>query len=829
MVVFDSLVLVLQNEHRLLCAVWLANVVVLGHSACAFAEDGEELTYSVVCSSLSLLAVNVLLLLAQAKPELLGGRLRWVELVLLCWWVVVIFLLTFRFPFYYASNGYFGAWAALICTYALAAVHFKRLTTLGENVSVSLVVIFAASVVLTLQCALIPQRCMRAVWPYVPLWQHVDRKRDFHGPETPVLALVCGVLSSVASLGAWCMPRESYHPPLLLAIWTIGICGLTFHGPFSDIGNGYLACWTAWFASARLVAKTSDVTWQTRLRDVAESFRSPEELIVLVLSSLVVVVASAIACFTYEMDSSSARAFAIAVMACALAIGVLCARRCQILNDLSVAKVASAMCLLWTVGAGCTILQRPFRVVGNGFLGSVVSLVASSMLVKRNASLLGWQESVSAGVAYIEDCRALFGAQLAAALLLLQSFADCINSDSFEGGSGLAALFGVSSLLVMLVAAALKRVSGLAVVFRACVLLNSSGWCFALCRLTFLAPYVFVDIAFLSCWVGFFASGILLRKEWRTFVQEETSREASKPVPIPRLVQVIPSAPRASDSFHASSTFERKGGWGLRLVDNPDELAALRSLLHVPDPNNLGKGRDVRERDKYTELHVVNAWRIHKPEKMMVYDLKKTTVSTELTLLRERGILVPEVTTKLDSVAGRLVTLDGTVNEKLLLHGTKPESALSILHNGLNEKLSGGLFGKGVYMAEDPSKVDQYCTRDSKLGEGEPSVVQFQELLYDDRAKHEGNMYYCFVARTVLGCPILTRDGETSSACPEQKIFASDEKRELATIPDSCPPMHYHALVAEAGKGCKVVRHREFALFEGDRIALEYVVAYQRR
>jgi len=65
---------------------------------------------------------------------------------------------------------------------------------------------------------------------------------------------------------------------------------------------------------------------------------------------------------------------------------------------------------------------------------------------------------------------------------------------------------------------------------------------------------------------------------------------------------------------------------------------------------------------------------------------------------------------KLDAASeGFSLSLNDDVNEKILLHGTRPETLLTLLQNGLSERFSGGLFGNGSYLAEDPSKIDQYC------------------------------------------------------------------------------------------------------------------------
>ena len=58
--------------------------------------------------------------------------------------------------------------------------------------------------------------------------------------------------------------------------------------------------------------------------------------------------------------------------------------------------------------------------------------------------------------------------------------------------------------------------------------------------------------------------------------------------------------------------------------------------------------------------------------------------------------------------------LEDNINERCLLHGTRPEHVLNLLQNGLNERMSksSGAFGGGLYLAEDIEKIDQYCSPD---------------------------------------------------------------------------------------------------------------------
>lgn len=183
---------------------------------------------------------------------------------------------------------------------------------------------------------------------------------------------------------------------------------------------------------------------------------------------------------------------------------------------------------------------------------------------------------------------------------------------------------------------------------------------------------------------------------------------------------------------------------------------------------------------------------------------------------------MPRTATKLTQDATAL-GLDVSVNEVFLLHGTKPENVLAILQNGLNERFSGGLFGNGVYAAEDASKMDQYCTEDN----GQSAHKALHKCLHGSKSRPRGAVYYCFACRSMLGIPVLTKDG-TTNATSSDAVFQGGGQRELAYILGSNPPIHYHTLIAEAGPGCRVVRHREFIFFHAERIVPEYLIAFQR-
>lgn len=274
-------------------------------------------------------------------------------------------------------------------------------------------------------------------------------------------------------------------------------------------------------------------------------------------------------------------------------------------------------------------------------------------------------------------------------------------------------------------------------------------------------------------------------------------------------------------------------GWGLQVVaDGSDTLDMLSSLLDVPHPSK-GIRKDARERSKYTKLSLRGAWRIQAPTQESKYKIEVDEVKTQIRMLEHHGMSAPSVTTVFDSQAERL-GVDASVNEKILLHGTKPELLLSILQSGLNERTSVGLFGLGLYLAEDASKTDQYCTEDFS---DDVALRELHDVLYaKTEVEHPGRasrsaIFYQLVCRVSLGYPIITKDGESSIHDPEMSIYATHHKRECAGIPCSSPPIPHHSLIAEKGplsEGYVAVQHREFVQFHSQRVLPEYLIAYSR-
>lgn len=257
-------------------------------------------------------------------------------------------------------------------------------------------------------------------------------------------------------------------------------------------------------------------------------------------------------------------------------------------------------------------------------------------------------------------------------------------------------------------------------------------------------------------------------------------------------------------------------GWRAVRVSQSDPI--FRKLCDVLKPesaSHLGHGRDCHGWPRYTRLELRRAWRIWN---MGLWQKQAVERSQLKDLPKGRLSAMPRVTVRpalVQCTDGLPNPVCKDLNEAFLLHGTKPESVKLILSSGLNERFSGGLFGHGSYLAEDPAKSDQYATVD-QAGTAVPKD------LYD--GDHPGNVFYIFVCRTLLGWFVQTKDGERSLGSSAQSIWATSGKRELSLIPGT--ETTFHSLQVEVGD--RVLRHREYILTHSERIYPEYLLAYSR-
>ena len=274
----------------------------------------------------------------------------------------------------------------------------------------------------------------------------------------------------------------------------------------------------------------------------------------------------------------------------------------------------------------------------------------------------------------------------------------------------------------------------------------------------------------------------------------------------------IAKTARANDGFALVSLDRRR---------DASIWATLQSLLRT-DPAQLSQGRDVRQPGVYDRLELACAWRLEHQKLWDRYVSGQRQIQEQVARLRRNGVVSSALALKTDHarVPGGL---NVEANERVLLHGTKPDALFSILSNGPNEHFSGGLFGHGTYFAEDVGKNDQYVTADS-AHDASGGRKELHTRLFA-KVRHPGKLYYLLVCRVSLGHSVRTQDGRTSMD-GGASVFAASDSRELAAVPRASPPVHFHSLVAETGG--RIARFREFIVFHGSYIYPEYLLAFQR-
>jgi hypothetical protein len=259
-------------------------------------------------------------------------------------------------------------------------------------------------------------------------------------------------------------------------------------------------------------------------------------------------------------------------------------------------------------------------------------------------------------------------------------------------------------------------------------------------------------------------------------------------------------------------------------------FSTLQDVL-ATDSGQLGKGRDVMEPGSYSGLMLKCAWRVENLNLWKRYSTELGVVKEEMASLEAQGFKCPQVRLRQEfyNATSKLpFDANNDINEKLLLHGMKPETVLTILSNGCNARFSNGNFGMGSYLAEDAGKADQYVKRDTG---DDPSLEELHTRLYRKgsvKVEHPGNIYYVMLVRNIMGIAVRTRSGEANVKDMDynQPVYGTDKKTELATVPNVSPPTHYHSLLVEMGAAVK--RYREFVQFHEGRLYPEYLLAYER-
>ncbi len=190
----------------------------------------------------------------------------------------------------------------------------------------------------------------------------------------------------------------------------------------------------------------------------------------------------------------------------------------------------------------------------------------------------------------------------------------------------------------------------------------------------------------------------------------------------------------------------------------------------------IGSGRDSHG-IKFKKFKVCNVYVIKNPKLARKY---KYRVGRIYEKNKRKNITQIKCATD-----GAKIELDHQINEKILFHGTSPKNIQSIVNEGLHKGES-GLFGKGIYFAENISKSDEYIMEDA-----------------------DG---FCWVilARVCMGNPCITTKQKDISKIRKKNSLLAECKR------------------TSRKKRAFLMRYREFVINRNSQCYPEFIVKYKR-
>jgi len=208
-------------------------------------------------------------------------------------------------------------------------------------------------------------------------------------------------------------------------------------------------------------------------------------------------------------------------------------------------------------------------------------------------------------------------------------------------------------------------------------------------------------------------------------------------------------------------------------------LRLLRDTTNAKHPHGCS-GQDGSSK-WLQNMKSVQVWRLEHP---VLWQQFATTSTIMKQQLRAHGLRCPA----LDPPLAHHETLDGTVNEVYLWHGTKAAILPTIREWGMDERVCSleGLHGGGLYFASESCKAGQYAPAD-------------------------GNKHYLFYSRVVLGIPYYIKTGRKGERRPPP-------------YPD-IPGRLYDSVIANEGvaNGGKQY-HREFVVYDRRQTYPEFEV-----
>jgi len=168
------------------------------------------------------------------------------------------------------------------------------------------------------------------------------------------------------------------------------------------------------------------------------------------------------------------------------------------------------------------------------------------------------------------------------------------------------------------------------------------------------------------------------------------------------------------------------------------------------------------------------------------------------------------------------------VNEYLLFHGTDKETIDIIIDLGFDERYAEekGMFGPGIYFAENSSKSNQYVSC-PKCSSG--AIPKKNRTC---TCKDPDIVYQILLTRVCLGNPYVCTDYKHWKENAHERLNKNREN--YTPFPNGgcmlCVNnvLEHHSVYCESKKGGGPLRAREFAVYDKRQTYPEFIIHYKR-
>jgi hypothetical protein len=218
-------------------------------------------------------------------------------------------------------------------------------------------------------------------------------------------------------------------------------------------------------------------------------------------------------------------------------------------------------------------------------------------------------------------------------------------------------------------------------------------------------------------------------------------------------------------------------------------------------PEHIGKGRDNLGLT-HKGYRVVRVSRIENPLLWKRYVLQREAVVANLPAGSQKHARVNVESWR--SWQKRELAQHTAANEAFFFHGTKPDIAECIKRVGFDERVCslGGMFGAGVYLAENSSKSDEYCVPDAK------------------------GSCFMFVVRAAIGTPHRTLEDMNDLRRPPCLQGHTEIKGQYCI--DHPRADSVFAPTTSTHPGACLKRYREFIVYDGAQSYPEFLIEFKR-